>query len=260
MIFSNKSDVTLVITCCGRIDLLKQTLDSFFQFNTYPIKKVIITEDSGNEAAYSVIPDEKKEFFTIIVNKKNIGQIKSIDKAYAMVDTDYIFHCEEDWHFYRKKFIEDSKAILEADSHVYQVRLRSFYHDIAKEYPFHSLGKEIKASNVIAYQLLSSKEKWQGFSFNPGLRRLSDYLEINNGYSSFLEKEKQAINVESALSKHMKNLGRYVAILENDATAHIGYEQHIASRKEKKKKFKKNTCILALAFSLFILGWLAAKL
>jgi len=31
---------------------------------------------------------------------KNIGQIKSIDKAYSMVDTEYIFHCEDDWEFY----------------------------------------------------------------------------------------------------------------------------------------------------------------
>lgn len=39
-------EVTLVITSCGRFDLLKRTLDSFFEKNTYPIKKIIITEDS----------------------------------------------------------------------------------------------------------------------------------------------------------------------------------------------------------------------
>jgi len=39
-------DVTAVITSCGRFDLLEETLDSFFEFNTYPIKKIIITEDS----------------------------------------------------------------------------------------------------------------------------------------------------------------------------------------------------------------------
>ena len=40
------NDVSLVITSCGRFDLLERTLDSFFEYNTYPIKKVIITEDS----------------------------------------------------------------------------------------------------------------------------------------------------------------------------------------------------------------------
>ena len=41
-----KKEVTLVITSAGRFDLLKETLDSFFEYNTYPIKKIIITEDS----------------------------------------------------------------------------------------------------------------------------------------------------------------------------------------------------------------------
>ena len=39
-------EVSLVITSCGRFDLLKKTLDSFFEKNTYPIKKIIIIEDS----------------------------------------------------------------------------------------------------------------------------------------------------------------------------------------------------------------------
>lgn len=260
MNFSNESDVTVVITCCDRIDLLQETLDSFFKFNTYPIKQIIITEDAGNEEVYSVVPSNSKDFFTIIVNKEKLGQIKSIDKAYGIVDTPYVFHCEEDWYFYRKGFIEDSKAILEASSDIYQVRLRSFYHDIAKKYPFHTLGKEICVNHVTAYELLSNKEKWQGFSFNPGLVRLSDYLNIEGGYSSFLKDKEYASNVESALSQYVKKQNGVVAILENDATVHIGYNRHIANDKEKKKKIKKKAGITIKIVAVFILGWLSAKL
>ena len=102
--FSEDSEVTVVITSCGRFDLLKKTLDSFFTFNTYPVKKVIITEDSGDDGVYTAIPEEYKNYFTIIVNKPKLGQIRSIDKAYSLVDTDYIFHCEDDWDFYRDGF------------------------------------------------------------------------------------------------------------------------------------------------------------
>ena len=49
-------EVSLVITSCGRFDLLKRTLDSFFEKNTYPIKEIIITEDST---------EGKKEFQTL---------------------------------------------------------------------------------------------------------------------------------------------------------------------------------------------------
>ena len=42
-----EKEVTLFITSCGRPQLLKQTLDSFVKYNTYPIKEVILCEDSG---------------------------------------------------------------------------------------------------------------------------------------------------------------------------------------------------------------------
>ena len=37
--------VTVVITSCGRLDLLDKTLSSFMEFNTYPIEKFIIIDD-----------------------------------------------------------------------------------------------------------------------------------------------------------------------------------------------------------------------
>ncbi len=260
MNFSKKSDVTVVITCCGRFDLLKETLNSFFKNNTYPIKKIIVTEDSGNNEVYKAIPEQHKEHFTVIVNKENLGQIKSIDKAYALVDTDYIFHCEEDWVFYRKGFIEDSKAMLESNHKVYQVWLRSFYHDIQRDYPFHTLGDDISANNVTAYRLLSSNPKWQGFSFNPGLRRLSDYHAISGGYSSFLDESNSSSSVESALSRHMKDNHMFAAILENDAVAHIGYGHHINDKNDILKKRKKKFKNAGLAIFLFCLGWILANL
>lgn len=38
--------ITFVLTSCGRNDLLEKTLDSFFKWNTYPIERYIISEDS----------------------------------------------------------------------------------------------------------------------------------------------------------------------------------------------------------------------
>ncbi|MDD7806043.1 MAG: glycosyltransferase [Endozoicomonas sp. (ex Botrylloides leachii)] len=260
MIFSKKSDVTVVITCCGRIDLLKKTLASFFEFNTYPIKKIIIVEDASDNSIHSVIPEEHKNFFSIIINEKNIGQIRSIDKAYALVDTDYIFHCEEDWEFYRKYFIEDSKLILNSNSNIYQVWLRSYFHDIRRDYPFHTLGEDISYHNVRAYRLLSSNPKWQGFSFNPGLRRLSDYKSLISGYSSFLDENNSSLKVESMMSSYMRENSMFAAILENDAVAHIGYADHIRDKNEISKKRKKKAMIIALSLFIFSLGFLTGTI
>ena len=107
------SNVSVVLTSCNRPNELKVTLESFFRFNTYAINKIIIIDDSGIknciDDCLSFIPSnlEKK----VIYNEENIGQISSIDKAYSLVDTKYIFHCEDDWEFYDYGFIEKSMDI-----------------------------------------------------------------------------------------------------------------------------------------------------
>ena len=41
--------------------------------------------------------EEFGDVFDVLVNKKRMGQLFSIDKAYSLVTTEYIFHCEDDW-------------------------------------------------------------------------------------------------------------------------------------------------------------------
>ena len=64
-------DVSLVITSCGRFDLLEKTLDSFFRYNTYPIKKVIITEDSTEgKKLEKLVSKYKNQDFKLIINER----------------------------------------------------------------------------------------------------------------------------------------------------------------------------------------------
>ena len=97
----NMSNITFVLTSCGRYDLLRYTLKSFLQYNThYPIEKYIIIEDGAYNNELGQVMNEYP-WMEWIVNGKRIGQIKSIDRAYSLVKTEYIFHCEDDWEFYR---------------------------------------------------------------------------------------------------------------------------------------------------------------
>lgn len=43
--FSNTSDITVLVTSCNRLRLLALTMNSFFHFNTYVIRELIIVED-----------------------------------------------------------------------------------------------------------------------------------------------------------------------------------------------------------------------
>ncbi|MTC70965.1 glycosyltransferase family 2 protein [Providencia sp. wls1914] len=234
MIFDDKSDMTLVITSCGRFELLKATLLSFDKYNSYPIKKVIITEDSGNTDIHEVIPESWKPYTDIIINKKNLGQIKSIDLAYSKVDTDYIFHCEDDWEFYRSNFIEDSITLLLHDPKLLQVWLRDYDDDIKKHYSFISKDEQKEFENISYSVINSSHSMMRGFSFNPGVKRLSDYKLIktyNIGKSADL--------TEGVLSIAYSMYGMYVVILNKSAVKHLGWDNHIPTDSEKFKKSKK---------------------
>lgn len=108
-----EKQVTFALTSCGRPDLLERTMDSFIEMNTYPIVKYLIIEDSGVEDINAhLIKKYEKLNIEWIVNKTRLGQIKSIDLMYAKINTEYIFHCEEDWLFTAPSFIEKSFMYL----------------------------------------------------------------------------------------------------------------------------------------------------
>ena len=77
--------VTFILTSCGRLDLLEQTLNSFLRYNNYPIERYIIVEDSADKDVYAKCIDLNTKYgniFEFIFNEEKLGQTKSIDKAY----------------------------------------------------------------------------------------------------------------------------------------------------------------------------------
>jgi hypothetical protein len=214
--------VSLVITSCNRPLELSKTIHSFLQFNTYPIKKFIIIDDSGKKGCIDdcikFIPDsiERK----IIYNEENIGQIYSIDKAYSFVDTEFIFHCEDDWEFYDYGFIEKSMEILNKNEKVCLVWLRPYKNGVLL-----NNGHTINMNIVDNYRIVDNNylNMWMGFSFNPGLRRLSDYKLIGNYRKFNNEKKIHGGSCEVELQKIYKKMNKIVVITLNET----GYVKHI---------------------------------
>jgi hypothetical protein len=224
------NEVTMVVTCCGRVDLLEITLESFFTYNTYPIKKVIITEDSGVKQNFEKVKSLVPYDLTIIENSTNIGQIASIDKAYSLVDTDYIFHCEEDWQFYDSGFIEKSFEILATNPKLFTVWLRA-YNDTKN----HAImfDEKFSISNNDYYYLMDGarKKHWCGFTFNPGLRRTRDCMIFHPYNNLKVKKEKNNMMImgEIDLSIYYQELGYRAAITSKETgyVKHIGGKRHI---------------------------------
>lgn len=188
-----KAAVTLVITSCGRFDLLKRTMDSFAKYNTYPISATIVQEDAYRE-----------------------GQIKTIDKAYAQVRTPYIFHCEDDWEFLAPGFIEKSLTTLEA------------YPDIITVWLQNGMNHPTEKRGDLTLLQRGFRDIYNGFSFTPGLRRLADYHKLGRYQDHVLCRRGVANNEgEGGLSKLYDSMGYRAAILDHTYVRHIGEDRHI---------------------------------
>ncbi|WP_424947568.1 glycosyltransferase family A protein [Candidatus Spongiihabitans sp.] len=254
MKFSKTSDVTVVLTSCGRFDLLAQTLITFFENNTYPISQFILIEDSGKAEVSDFIPAEYRERIDLIINQPQIGQVSAIDTAYRLVKTDYIFHCEDDWLFYRPGFIEDSKTVLEAEPQSLMVHLRSYHHDLA----FYGarawvLAERKTVQNIAYYRVNTTLSHSQCFSFNPGLRRRAQYPD--GGYASLVAKGQSPADMEMIASEHYAAQGYFAVLLENDAVKHTGFGKHVRNYDTRWTKYRGRLLRLVVAIAMFALGW-----
>lgn len=223
-------NVTVVITACGRTDLLEQTLYTFFKFNTYPITKVIIVEDSGKQQDFRQVQNLVPTELDFIINKENIGQVKSIDAAYSKVETDYIFHCEEDWEFFKPGFIEKSFEILKTNPKLITVWLRG-YND-TKNHAIMTDEKYQLANNDYYYLMDGARKKhWCGFTWNPGLRRTSDCMLFHPYQNLEVRKLKNGLSIlgEIDLSIYYQEAGYRAAITsqEEGYVRHIGGKRHV---------------------------------
>jgi hypothetical protein len=222
-------EVTFCLTSCGRVDELEKTIDSFLKFNDYPIKDWFIIEDSGDTTVWSQIVslnnNKWNKRFKLIFNSNNIGQNASIDKMYAKVETEYIFHCEEDWEFYKGGFIEDSLKVLESQPKVLQVWIRPKSDRILNPIEQRKFtlpgGVTVRRVLPVSFKIKGDQlvDNYMGFSWNPGLRRKSDWeIEPIKGNFTILKHE-------HIIDLVYKKLGYMVVSLSQDDED--GYVKHI---------------------------------
>ena len=213
--------VTFVLTSCDRFDLLERTLASFLAMNDYPIHRYIIIEDSPNSGIFAIrdhFPDIPLE---IHLNDPPVGQMRSIDRAYAMVETEFVFHCEDDWLFTRAGIVAESIALLEAFENVTMVLPRGL---IATGF---MAEKQVEIEAGVRYRTIDPRRHhhWGGISLNPGLRRLSDYHRMP-GFA--------ALGSESAASAAYKHAGLRMLSLEDGGVIHIGDEVSARNRNRRR--------------------------
>lgn len=203
---------TLAITSCARHDLLKKTLTSFVGSTSVNPWETLIYEDSETPR-----PAWLDDFGVRLGKIKWLsdgvrhGQAYAIDRLYSEITDELVFHCEDDWEFHESGFLNHSFSIIRNHPDISMVALRSDWN--------HPLIPDPKGRDFeIAKPYWEGV--WGGTSWNPGLRRLSDFRRFGN-YGRHVGYGTNGLGHEARWSKLHLDAGYRIACLPKYAR-HIG--------------------------------------
>jgi hypothetical protein len=187
--------------------------------------RYLLIEDSGESAMVDSLIDEFGDVFDVIENNKRMGQLFSIDKAFSVVETEYIFHCEDDWVWNGiPGFVADSMSVMLHDPKISTVHLcnTSFLYPV-DELDYFAPGVGSSGRNEVVYNKIRNPSlpsqpsemmiRPFSFSFNPGLRRTEDYRVHLRPIQRFFE--------EDAVNKFLFWRGFHMARLQNIYCNHL---------------------------------------
>lgn len=209
------NNVTMVLTSCNRLDLLEKTVKSIPKETLDKISTKILIDDSVNDECYSTLKKENDNGFLqswlILCNDEKLGQAGSIDKAYSLVNTDYVFHCEDDWEFTDGEFIDRSLPILDNYNNVLQVTFR-------EGEPHKEADQVYESETNSAFKVwIPGWSGFPGFTYNPNIFRFSAYKKI---------KPIRGISEKDVGFKYVE-MGLYTVVLEKRSVRHIGDGRHV---------------------------------
>ena len=142
----------------------------------------------------------------------------NIDFLYGCVNTEWVFHCEDDWQFYREDFIAQSMAIMGPNPHILQVWLRD--QDDTNGHPIETGYYTEERINRVNYRLMSLDYMgcFNGYSTNPSLKRMKDKV----CFEALVALGPSFIGPEGKVSIYYKLAGYRAAITMRGYVRHIG--------------------------------------
>jgi hypothetical protein len=208
-------NVTMVLTSCNRLDLLERTIKSIPSEILSKIPKKILVDDSANGECFSRLTEDNQNGYlkgwTLLLNGEKLGQAGSIDRAYSEVETEYVFHCEDDWGFEEYDFITPSIKILEKYDNLVQVTFR-------KDTPHLTHDELYEEGTDCAFRvMIPGYNGWPGFTYNPNVFRFSAYKKL----------EKCIGMSEKDVGIFYKDNQLYTAALEKRIVYHLGDGRHV---------------------------------
>lgn len=220
------TNISMCITSCGRPDLLKTSLESFYAVVDQEPQEVLIYEDSEAPKPEFLSDDIwRTRNVRWISGKARMGQCFAIARLIQEAKHDYVFWSEEDWLWQKQinPFMRESKAILDRFPWIVQVSLRgpSGWHPLIEREVNGCVGfvDQYDAPRFLIAEPYWRGE-WGGWSWNPGLRRRSTLVAILPQVLASVGVK--GLKHEGDLSKALLDQGYRIADLGRAVVTHIG--------------------------------------
>lgn len=220
------SQITLCLTIGLRPDLLRKTLTSLS--SCWQVGKVIAINDfrdaPTNQAFKEIFPNGH-----LISLDRQLGHHAAVDQMYRLVDTPYVFHCEDDWLFDQPIDFSGAMRLLNEKSDISQICLRKI-----SDFNFASADKEkitsLHHSGVDYCMLHNLHPQWYGYTFNPHLMKMDLWRELGE-YSHFKK--------ERHISRTLRKQGMFTAFLDPGVCHHIGELESVSQPAAGQSNLKK---------------------
>ncbi|OFZ19322.1 MAG: hypothetical protein A3D92_17925, partial [Bacteroidetes bacterium RIFCSPHIGHO2_02_FULL_44_7] len=141
-----------------------ETLKKYFQYPEEKTTWMIIDDDPASTETREYIR-QQKDFEIKLFNEKNKGLGYSLNRVYAEIDTEYVFHSEDDWEYLRSIPVLRMIEALKSRSDLSQMLL------------FRERIKENEYVGARQEEDVPYAEYYRVFSFNSHLARTSLFLE-----------------------------------------------------------------------------------
>jgi glycosyltransferase involved in cell wall biosynthesis len=157
-------EVTVVITTYNSGSFLKEAVESVFA-QTYPLWNLIIVDDASTDNSVSFLHSELQDpRVQLIVNRTNLGQTKSLNKALAKVTTPFMIQLDsDDWIYPNTLRILMSEAErIDEDVAVIGGNIKLVWQDKEGNIVKSSIRKGSSFSDPYRF-MLSNKSIWPRF-------------------------------------------------------------------------------------------------
>ena len=224
--------LTFTITTSRRLDLFERTIDALILncLDHHLISRWICIDDGSSISDRHAMQERYPFFEFIFKDDSDQGHANSMNQLLAMVDTEFWFHCEDDWQFVKSgNHISAALDVLKDNEEILQTIFNRNYAEALEDHNL--LGGQIVESkdSHFAYRLHSYMDSqsdefwelfrktlggrtnahWPGFSLMPSVLRRSSLNKVgafNPGSGHFEREMALALHADGSLISFLDDI------------------------------------------------------